>query len=532
MAVHESDICIIGGGITAAMVAEKVAALRPNRSIIVVEAGKSLFDVENRAEYRQRSLDYGENQWPGDFVEDQAADGIISRTMAVGGSALHWGGVCNRFSEEDTRLKSLYGLAVDWPIEWKELERFYCEAERRIGVSGEPGPLTEDARSEPYPMPPMRMTHNLVQLKAWAEQSGHPFWTTPQAKNTRHGYGGRSICMRCNTCEICPTGARYSPDYTFRQLLADKKIQLHDRTLVRRLVLQDGSDRVAVARAVRQDGTGQPERDNVEYRARTFVLAAGYTWSPHLLLLSANSRFPSGLANRSDHVGRYMTGHLAYQTTIDTNLRIYPGMNEQHSLISRKFFRCATDRPYVRHDLRVWESGGGRAPRLRDAEGRLLLGDALLDEWRTRTSRGTARVRGYYDVHPDRDSRLTLNPAATNRWGDPLPVVRHKIDAASEARAAAVRAHFEALFDLMARANDGRRGNVSGLSYQDHPAGGCRMGADPAASVVDPSGRAHDHDNLFVVGSPTLPTGGCTNGTLTFVALALKSAEAIALSVS
>ena len=524
MAVHESDICIIGGGITAAMVAEKIAALQPGRSIIVVEAGQSLFDVDNRAEYRRRSLEYGENQWPGDFVDDQAADGIISRTMAVGGSALHWGGVCNRFSEEDTRLQSLYGLAVDWPIAWKELERFYCEAERRIGVSGEPGPLKEDTRSEPYPMPPMRMTHNLVQLKAWAEQSGHPFWTTPQAKNTLQGYGGRSICLRCNTCEICPTGARYSPDYTFRQLLADKKIQLHDQTLVRRLELEDGSDRVAVARAVKQDGTGQ--RD--EYRARTFVLAAGYTWSPHLLLLSANNRFPSGLANRTDHVGRYMTGHLAYQTTIDTNLRIFPGMNEQHSLISRTFFRCATDQPYVRHDLRVWENGGGRAPRLRDAEGRLLLGDAVLDEWRTRTSRGTARVRGYYDVHPDRDSRLTLNPAATNRWGDPLPVVRHKIDAASEARTAAVRAHFEALFDLMARANDGRRGNVSGLSYQDHPAGGCRMGTNPATSVVDPNGRTHDHENLFVVGSPTLPTGGCTNGTLTFVALALKSAEAIA----
>lgn len=260
-------------------------------------------------------------------------------------------------------------------------------------------------------MPPMRMSHNLVQLKAWAEQSGHPFWTTPQAKNTVQGYGGRSICLRCNTCEICPTGARYSPDYTFKQLLAAKKIQLHDQTLVRRLELQDGSDRVAVARAVKQDGSGGLE----EYRARTFVLAAGYTWSPHLLLLSANSRFPSGLANRSDHVGRYMTGHLAYQTTIDTNLRIYPGMNEQHSLISRTFFRCATDRPYVRHDLRVWESGGGRAPRLRDAEGTLLPGDAVLEEWRTRTSRGTARVRGYFDVHPDRDSRLTLNPSATNR---------------------------------------------------------------------------------------------------------------------
>ena len=68
-------------------------------------------------------------------------------TMAVGGLALHWGGACNRFSEEDLRLKSMYGLAADWPIEWTELERYYCEAERRLNVSGEPSPHPEDRRS-------------------------------------------------------------------------------------------------------------------------------------------------------------------------------------------------------------------------------------------------------------------------------------------------------------------------------------------------------------------------------------------------
>lgn len=524
MARYESDVCIIGGGITAAMVAEKLAAIRPNLSVIIVEAGKSLFDFENRFEYRQRSLAYGENQWPGDVVADQSASGIISRSMAVGGSALHWGGVCNRFSEEDTRLKSLYGLADDWPIGWKELETFYCEAERRLGVSGEPSPLKEDWRSEPYPMPAMPMTYSLVQLKAWAEKSGVPFWTTPQAKNTVDGYGGRGICRRCNTCEICPTGARYSPDWTFKQLLAAKKIALHDQTLVRRLVLDEQTPRLVAARAVKQDGSARED----EYRARVFVLASGYTWSPHLLLLSANSRFPAGLANASDNVGRYMTGHLAFQTTIDLDVRIYPGMNDQHSLISRQFFRCAADTPYVRHDLRVWENGGGRGPRLRDTAGQVLLGDAVLTEWRTRLTRGTARVRGYYDVHPDRESRLTLDPATKNRWGDPLPAVRHKVDAATEARQPQTREYFERLFAQLAKANDGRVGNITGLSYQDHPAGGCRMGTDPARSVVDSHGRTHDHENLYVVGSPTMPTGGCTNGTLTFVALALRSAESIA----
>src|SRR5262249_56513669 len=138
--IVDSDVLIIGGGITAAMIAEKVSEQKPGTSIVVVEAGSRIFDVENRMKYRQRNLDYGENAWPGDFLDDQAGAGVISRTMAVGGSALHWGGVTNRFSEEDLTLKSRYGLAADWPMTWADLEPHYCEAERRLRRSAEPGP--------------------------------------------------------------------------------------------------------------------------------------------------------------------------------------------------------------------------------------------------------------------------------------------------------------------------------------------------------------------------------------------------------
>ena len=120
MNAHECDICIIGA-ISAAMLAEKLSEKQPNLKITIVEAGKRLFDVENRMSYRERWARYAENPWRGDFIPaDMAAEGIISRTMAVGGSAMHWGGACNRFSEEDLRLHSMYGLAVDWPLEWKE----------------------------------------------------------------------------------------------------------------------------------------------------------------------------------------------------------------------------------------------------------------------------------------------------------------------------------------------------------------------------------------------------------------------------
>ena len=520
--IIDSDVCIVGGGISAAMVAEKLSELKPGIAITVVEAGSRIFDFENRPGYRARSLDYGENAWPGDFIEDQSGAGIISRTMAVGGSALHWGGVTNRFSEEDLTLKSRYGLAVDWPIGWDDLERHYCEAERRLGVSGEPGPLLEDRRSEPYPMPPMPLSYNLRVLKEWAEKSGIPFHGTPQAKNTQP-YGGRAACLRCNTCEICPTGARYSPDFTFKQLLAGGKVMLHDRTLVRRLLKSADGRRIESAQAVsRASGAGRPAAgETVEYRARTFVLASGYAWSPHLLLLS-------DVANSSGMVGRYMTGHSFIGTQIELDARLYPGMNEQHSLISRQFFRCANDAPFVRHDLRVWESSAGRDPRLKDASGNLLLGDAVLADWRARTIRGAARVRAYYDVHPSADSRLTLDPSTKNRWGDPLPSIRHLLDEATVARKAATRAHILEIFNRLGRENAGRVFAVSEGNYLDHPSGGCRMGNDPRTSVCDSYGRTHDHRNLFVVGSPTLPTGGCTNATLTFVALALRSVNQIA----
>ena len=511
---YESDVCIIGGGISAAMLAQKLSELQPGASIVVVEAGSKLFDFENRTTYRQRSLDYGENAWPGDFIADQAGAGLISRTMAVGGSALHWGGVTNRFSEEDLTLTSRYGLASDWPLSWTDMERHYCEAERRLGVSGEPGPLPEDKRSEPYPMAPMPLSYNLRVLKTWAEQSGIPFQGTPQAKNTQP-YDGRMQCMRCNTCTICPTGARYSPDFTFKQLLAAKKITLHDRTLVRRLVKASTGARIESAQAVARDGAA-----TTEYRAKTFVLASGYAWSPHLLLLS-------GLANSSGLVGKYMTGHAFLGAQIELDATLYPGMNEQHSLISRQFFRCAPDAPFVRHDLRVWESSAGRDPRLKDPAGQLLLGDAALQDWRSRTVRGAARVRAYYDVHPAADSQLTLDPSTKNQWGDPLPAIRHVLDAPTIARKAATRAHILSVFDRLAKANNGRVFNVSDGNYLDHPSGGCRMGTDPATSVTDSYGRTHDHENLFVVGSPTLPTGGCTNATLTFVALTLRSGQQI-----
>jgi choline dehydrogenase-like flavoprotein len=528
MPVHETDVCIIGGGITSAMLAQKLASARTGLSITIVEAGRSIFDVENRGRYRERAATYGEHPWHDDYLEDQQAAGVISMTMAVGGLALHWGGACNRFSEEDLRLKSTYGVATDWPVTWDELERYYVEAERRLNVSGEPSPHPEDRRSAPYPQGPIPLSYNLQVLKRWAEQSGIRFSSLPMARNLTP-FDGRGSCCVYDTCgEVCPSGARYSPDFTFRQLVELKKIVLHDRTLVRRLVLDERRPTITAAQGWHQDRPDQ----RIDYRAKIFVVASGYCWSSHLLLLSANTRFPNGLANSSGLVGRYMNGHAFVQATANIDDQIFAGQNMTHSLISREYFRCRRDGPFVRHDTRIWESSSGRDPRLRSADGRLLLGDELMDDWRSRTKGGAVRLRAYVDVHPSADSRLTLDASKRNRYGDPMPNIAHRLDEATLARQPATKAHVLGVFDTLARASNGRIVSTNEGDYLDHPGGGCRMGSDPSTSVCNSFGRTHDHEYVFVGGAPPTPTGGCTNGTLTFVALTLRSADEIARSLN
>jgi len=526
--VVETDVCIIGSGITAAMVAHKLARTSTAK-ILVIEAGDDIPPLDKRAALRQRNRAYDENPWPGDHLDGYEVDGPLqSRSMCVGGLAMHWGGVTPRFSPEDFKLKSLFGVGHDWPITYDDLDPFYIEAEQVLGVAGEQGPAAMDPRGNPFPMPMLPLTYNLEQLKGWAAKAGITMWSQPSAKNSKP-YDGRAECCRNDTCTpICPIGAKYSPDFTWNRLLGQKRLELHTQTLVRRLEVDDRG-RVTRAVAVRRNAPNT----EVEYRAKTFVVAGGYVWSSHLLLSSRDGKHPNGLANRSGLLGKYLCGHRNVQAFVSLPMKLYPGINEQHSLVTKQFMRVPRreDGKYLRHDLRVWESSSGQGARLKDDAGNLMLGDDILRDWRKRSETGVARVRAYYDVIPDKSSELTLDAAKKNAWGDALPKLAFRDAPESAAARGWSEDQLRALFDRMAAAGGGKVVRTAVDNFQDHPAGGCRMGTDPSDSVTDSWGRTHDHENLFVVGAPTCVSASCANATLTFCALSLRSAEQIAKSL-
>src|SRR4051812_18033576 len=241
----EGDVVIIGSGISAAMVADKLARTT-KKSIVVIEAGDDDPPTKDRTALRGRFLAYGENPWPHDHLDGFEIEGPLqSRSMLVGGLAMHWGGVTPRFSPEDFGHKSVYGVGDDWPISYQDLDPFYQEAEELMGVAGEQGPPDMDPRSKPFPLPPLPLTYNLGLLKDWAAKAGIVTWSQPSAKNSV-AFNGRPPCCRNDTCTpICPIGAKYSPDMTWQPLRSANRIRLIPRTVVRRLVLDAGTKRIS-----------------------------------------------------------------------------------------------------------------------------------------------------------------------------------------------------------------------------------------------------------------------------------------------
>ena len=313
----------------------------------------------------QRSLDYGENQWPGDFVADQARarrhfahDGgrrigaalgrrvqsILGRRHAAEVAVRPRGGLADRV--EGARDVLLRGRA----------------APRRVGRA-EPARRKTGA-SEPYPMPAMPMTLQPDPAQGVGGAERHP--VLDDAAGEEHG-------GRLRRPRQVPALQHVRDLSDRRALFAGLDVQAAARREEDPAPRPDAGAQARARRRRRR--ASRPRRRRARTAPTTTSSIARARSSSRPATAGARtcccsrptSRFPNGLANSSDHVGRYMTGHLAYQTTIDLDLKIYPGMNEQHSLISRQFFRCRPDQPYVRHDLRVWENAGGRGPQLRDA---------------------------------------------------------------------------------------------------------------------------------------------------------------------
>ena len=514
----DADVGIVGAGAAGGVLAFELA--RRGVRVVVLESGPR-HDFAHRPDYVRRYLKH-QNPWetsPRD-LDRHTVGGVTpyrlagQRVRGVGGSTLHWEGYAFRLHTSDFRMRSLYGIADDWPISYSDLEGYYGAAERMLGVAGTDDESLASPRSTPFPLPPFPFSHSDRLFAPACTALGVAFNHMPQARNSL-AYGGRSQCRACSTCAVCPTGAKASTDL---MLIPQAEATGNARIVPEATVLRLETDRSGQVSAAVYAG-----RDRVPQRltARVFVVAAGAVETARLLLLSTSRDFPAGLANRSGLVGKFFMSHPSMDIVGRARENVYPYRIGFSTAMSRQF-AIERDRGTRGAFLLEFLNSAGPTPeRLAVSNGE--WGEALRRRVREEFGRALG-IRVYVEQLPDRGNSVSLNARTRDYFDTPIPhlhygIGRYERGALDDARAVASK-----ILASMG-VTDIRSSN---LSFAGHQIGTHRMGTDPQGSVVDVNLRVHDVPNLYLVGSGCFVTASASPPTLTIVALAIRTAEHIA----
>jgi choline dehydrogenase-like flavoprotein len=516
------DVVIVGSGVSGALIANQLADAGIRTAI--VEAGPRTDRQESLIRFRSGRHPFANNEWAPQTAGTDLSYFIQTGPVAfaglyerrVGGSTWHWAGACPRLLPNDFAIRSLYGVGVDWPITYDDLEPWYLEAEHQLGVAGDSTADYGSPRSGDFPMPPIPFASGDAMFVAAGEKLGLPVVMTPQAKNSVDNYMGRPQCCGSGTCSpICPIQARYDAT-THIDMAEAKGVVVFENSVVYRIDLDDAG----LARGVT---FRRPDLTEDSLTCRLLIVAANAVETPKLLLMSAGDRAPNGVANSSDQVGRNLADHIAVSSCAVSDVP-YAGSRGPLEIAGidavrdgdfrreRAAFRiqvlntAGSPRDYARAYINAGYAGSEIADLVRHSAPRSICLSAIIEQL------------------PDPENRVTVHATEVDAIGIPRPQIHYSIDDYTQR---GIEAAQEINRQVLEAAGGKDPQAYSTPASSCHIMGTTRMGTDPGTSVTDGYGRSHDHSNLFIAGSGLFPSGGAANPTITISALALRTADYI-----
>jgi choline dehydrogenase-like flavoprotein len=537
------DVIVIGTGAGGGMAIRtlcnagaKVCALNAGRRLDPQKDfrnHKQPYDLKfrgmNSPEKRKLSIGYMDNEytdgiWEHDIVFTTAAgtEWTWRRCFAVGGKTNFWGRSSARFSDIDFKAASRDGYDVDWPVTYAEIAPYYSRVERMIGVAS----TAQNRPSNPdgeY-LPPMNFRCMDRILESGANKIGIPYLPDRIAQLTRN-HNGHSACHFCGNCtEGCDTGSFFSTPWFF---LPDAEksgnLELRTHALVKNVIAGDDGQVAGVAYIDRTT------RQEVEVYGRAVVVAASCVESARILLNSKSSRWPAGIANSSEQVGRNLCDHL-YGTTARGYFPQLLGQpsfpdNVSSSTVAWLPRWQNIENPKKETFIRgysVYPDGG--------CAGFPYYADQLPGfgrQFKREIKRRYPTPVSFYIQAPTQRSdsnHVTIDPTVRDMYGIPAARIQFEWDH----NTLLMWEHGKQACEELLHASGAEylgAGEIDLPGTSLHETGTCRMGNDPKKSVTNPFGQTHDVPNLYLCDASVFPNCTDKTTTLSILAFSLRSSE-------
>jgi glucose dehydrogenase len=601
------DVVVVGSGIAGALVALKLG--KAKKKVLVLEAGEQIptnlneeMDTFYRATAKVPESAYkpnllqdasnpnsplvdpakvmagrptvlslaGDESWRDPSQSYLIQKGVVpfgsTYERVAGGTSLHWLGTSLRLLPNDFRMEKYRPDWPKWPtdISYESLERWYCEVEHEIGVSGAKDEQSYAGMtfSKDYPMPripPSRTDQFLAEAIDGMTIDGQPLKvrSTPAARNSEP-FKNRRVCAGNTNCiPICPIQAKYDPTITLRDAQATGHVHFFYRTVASNISIGENG-RISQIEFKRYNEDGSlGEAGSVT--AKVFVIAANAIETPRLLLMSNHQR-SEGVANSSGQVGKNLMDHPFYVPWGLLPQPTYP----YRGPLSTSGIEDLRDGDFRKHRAAYrieignegWNFAIGGDPNVTTLDfvnglnnSRVnknydaLFGDELVKRLHSVLTR-QFRLGFLVEQEPVEKNRVTLSETYKDGLGLARPEVYYSLSDYTLRGLAAAKEAADAIFARLNVASfttydeedpavvelppnsAGRRERVRFMGA-GHIMGTYRMGDDPAKSVVDGDQCSHDHKNLYLIGSGVFPNSATANPTLTLAALTLRTADKI-----
>ena len=468
----------------------------------------------------ERNLDYWASDQDSPYTEVKRFDWF--RGYHVGGRSLMWGRCSFRWSDFDFEANLRDGIAIDWPIRYRDVAPWYSHVERFAGIAGSVEGLPQLPDGEFQPAMPLNCAEQLVADRLRSLYDGRRRLISSRTANLTRPLPGRSPCQYRNACSLgCPYGGYFSTQAsTLPAAMATGRLTLVPFAIATE-VLYDRDRRRATGVRVLDANT----REVRDYRARIVFLCASTLNTAWLLLRSATDVWPGGLGSSSGELGHNLMDHhfrVGAEGRLDgLEAHYYYGQRPNPSYIPRYRNLFGEKRPYLRGF--GYEGSAGRDGWSRGIAELGIGGDFkdMLAEPGQWTVGGTA----FGEMLPNHANTASLDATRTDRWG--LPVL--KIDCAIGENERLMRKDMAADMAEMLEACGVKDVRPFDKEYYPgagiHEMGTARMGRDPRTSVLNSHNQIWDARNVFVTDGACMVSTACQNPSLTYMALTARAAD-------